>query len=199
MSTDAMKKTFILANNMACISRFSQSHLAKDESVLEHTAWVSLIAYRMAIELNAAGENLLIGMLLEKALVHDVDEVITGDIPRPTKYAYPELTEAMHRLEETNMGKISEDVFETDRPYIAWSESKLGKEGFLVKISDSMAVINKAWLECHKFGNNSINSYGKGAGNNLTRALDSKEFQEFKNTKIVHKFLSQAIEIAYSI
>ena len=82
-------KLFSISQSMSAIKRYSQLHLLKSESVMEHTGFVCLFAYILCEKINSVSDEedkLNIGIALEKAVIHDIDEVVTGDIPRPTKY-----------------------------------------------------------------------------------------------------------------
>ena len=77
-------KLFSVSQGMSAIQRYSQLHLLKSESVMEHTGFVCLFTYTLCEEINSVSspnDKLDVGMALQKAIVHDIDEVITGDIP----------------------------------------------------------------------------------------------------------------------
>ena len=56
---------------MASIRRYSQLHLLKPESVMEHTGFVCLFTYLLSEEINSvSGEKVDIGLALQRAVVH---------------------------------------------------------------------------------------------------------------------------------
>jgi 5'-deoxynucleotidase len=80
-------KTFELVSAMSDVRRFSLIRLAHQENVMEHTAFVSLVGLLLAIEINAICPGSVdLGAVALNAAAHDMDETVTGDIPRPTKY-----------------------------------------------------------------------------------------------------------------
>lgn len=65
------------------VKRFHIVHTIKNQSIAEHSFNVAMIARRIAIEMGYDEDDVKTVMLA--GLVHDLDEVITGDIPTPTK------------------------------------------------------------------------------------------------------------------
>ena len=65
------------------VKRFHIVHTAKHQSIAEHSFNVAMIGREIAIELGYSKGA--VEMVMLSALFHDLDEVITGDIPTPTK------------------------------------------------------------------------------------------------------------------
>jgi len=65
------------------VKRFHIVHTIKHQSIAEHSFNVAMISRRIAIEMGYDEDDVKTIMLA--GLVHDLDEVITGDIPTPTK------------------------------------------------------------------------------------------------------------------
>lgn len=134
------------------VCRYSSVYQETNEKLSDHIVDVMMMSYILANKLSSDyGEDLDIGLLLEKCLIHDIDEVITGDIPRNTKYA----TDACHKelnivaekaikLIESDTGLILEDI---------WSSAKEGKEGLLLSITDMFSVVKKCITEIELRGN----------------------------------------------
>jgi len=189
-----MRKIFSLTRDLACVTRYSQSYIAKEESVLEHTGFVCLVSMAVATRLMNAGEEIDIGKLLGRATAHDLDEVITGDIPRPTKYANDEVREALHKMETINMKEISTSVFQTSNVYLAWRNAKDdSKEGVILRVVDAMAVVYKAWHE-KRIGNSSIAGHVLDVRKGLIETMDTKLYV-FENERIMASLILEAIEI----
>lgn len=64
------------------VKRYPICHVNRDQSVAEHSYNVTLIAMELAYE---AGEPELVTEVMKYALVHDMEEVYTGDIPSSFK------------------------------------------------------------------------------------------------------------------
>lgn len=167
-----------LMSDMSKISRYSQSHLAQNESVLEHTGFVAMLAFFIGNEINIAeyeedGEGLPmqdsvnLGGLLSRALMHDVDEVITGDLPRPTKYNNEALRREIEKVERANMISITRNLGSSDLFY-AWRDAKDDTiAGAIIRLCDTIAVLHKIRQEFFVFGNSDILGHVKGIGQGL--------------------------------
>jgi len=155
-----LRKVVSVLGAMASITRFSQSILAKPENVLEHTGFVAIMSLAIAkeIERQRGKGSVDIGLLLEKCLVHDMDEVSTGDISRPTKYSSKEMLELMESLSARAIVDISNQCQVTF--YDNWYDAKKEKTGSIVELSDALSVVYKAHDEVVMRGNKTIN-FGK--------------------------------------
>jgi 5'-deoxynucleotidase len=162
-----MLPIFDLCNSMASITRWSHATCLRSESVLEHTGFVAVYSYQLALK-----HGVSIGDCLEKAIVHDMEEVITGDIPTPTKYASDAMRESIATLETSAALAISKEVF-SDQMFHAWSNSKsLGRiEGQIVYLADLAAVVYKILAE-EQLGNRTFEEYRIGIAARLYIARD---------------------------
>lgn len=78
------------------VIRFSNSTRIKDESVAEHSFFAAYYSLVLGHVLQTCEDVTLdFGVLLSRALVHDLDESITGDFVRHFKYEDPELHERL--------------------------------------------------------------------------------------------------------
>jgi 5'-deoxynucleotidase len=153
-------KLFSVSQGMSAIQRYSQLHLLKSESVMEHTGFVCLFTYTLCEEINSVSSDahkLDTGNALKKAIVHDVDEVITGDIPRPTKYYNEDSIALFEKMAEAGIDQIIKELnvegldMKTD-----WKQSKSGKEGAIVAFADLSSVVYKLWEEIIMLGNRKL-------------------------------------------
>lgn len=147
---------FALFSQMSSIKRFSRDWMAKPENVLEHTGFVVLFCLFVAKKLAAnADAHFVMGELLEKAAVHDLDEPVLGDVPRPTKYMSAVASNEFKMAEERAVERIGE-FFGIDI-ICSWSVAKdHTPEGRLVAIADLAAVVYAVWQEVALFGNRSF-------------------------------------------
>lgn len=134
------------------VVRYSGLYQAEPETLSEHIVSVMLIAYQLATDLISLGETSInLGLLLEKGLLHDIDEVLTGDIPRPTKYATKESKSILDNIARASLCKIpklSEHSIEV------WESAKdKSPEGFLIRLADMLDVYKKIRLEVTKLNN----------------------------------------------
>lgn len=138
---------------MSSVTRYSMYHLSQPESVLEHTGYVCLFSVMLGNELKESGEDLSIEEIVTKAAMHDIDEIVTGDIPRTTKYFSKELREQFARLESLGINEVMENLGYSDKDGVLerlifnWKFAKDGKSGIVVAIADVSAVVYKVWTE----------------------------------------------------
>lgn len=146
-----MCKLFEIPSRTNHIQRFSGKHIqAHRSSIAEHSFEV---AYYTAMIMNSAiADNPLCIALqsvkayaLEYALVHDVPEIVTGDAPYTVKARFPELKEALNKVEEV--------VFPELVPSFNTSPDECIK--FVVKLADAIAVTREIVTEI-KYGNASF-------------------------------------------
>lgn len=164
-------KIFELIDSMSCLTRWSQAHCTKKESVLEHTAFVTMYAYYLCCKHDIENkEDTLI-----KAIVHDIDEIVTGDIPHPTKYNNKRIREEIEIIEQKAAHEISRLLFQNNM-YDNWRKAKdlSSDSGCIVAISDCASVIYKIWQEIN-IGNKSFLKFIPNVKNALNKlSIDVK-------------------------
>ena len=153
-------KLFSVSQGMSAIQRYSQLHLLKSESVMEHTGFVCLFTYTLCEEINSVSfdaHKLDTGKALKKAIVHDIDEVITGDIPRPTKYYNERSIALFEEMAEDGIDQIIKEL-QIDNLDMKndWRQSKSGREGAIVAFADLSSVVYKLWEEIVMLGNRKL-------------------------------------------
>ena len=128
------------------VERYSGTRLSSTETLGQHVTDMSMMCYILAFKLKNLGEDIDVGVLLEKCLIHDIDEISTGDLPRNTKYALPEIKESLDKVAEMAVTGYAETY---DMPDLVekWNTAKNGKEGLIVKICDMLCVVRKAAIE----------------------------------------------------
>lgn len=150
-----MRKSFSILRRLSAVQRFSHTRLLNPESVLEHLGFNTLLTYIICERLRQAGEPIDTGLALKKSIVHDIDETVTGDIPRPTKYFSDEIHESLDKLATAAAKKIGDDL-RVEELFDTWANAKGGKEGAVLALSDIAAVAYKVHQEACIFGNRSI-------------------------------------------
>lgn len=185
-----LKKTIEFLHGMSSIRRYSQTKLVNEESVLEHTGFVGCISYFIARELQRNGMKIDMGVLFEKAMLHDMEEVIVGDIPRPTKYATSHIKLSLEQIEKEAMMQIEKDV-SVGELRSRWALAKDGAEGAIVASADAIAVVYKAYQEIHIFGNKAIANHIKGLKESIECLIDEINFDEL--SKDLELILEEAL------
>jgi len=149
------KELFSLVSGLSGVTRFSMLKMCHRETVLEHTGMIAVFAYVLGTRLNQfAGKGIMVhmGVLLSKAIVHDWDETITGDVARPTKYYSDTLRNELHRLETDGVQDIA-DLLEISNAAHHHADAKEGVEGYIVSLCDIACAIHRCWEEVLVYNN----------------------------------------------
>lgn len=98
------------------IIRYNHRSRLQDESVAEHTCFVSLFCLKIMAQLNLTIEQERQVLIL--AALHDTCESRTSDIPHDVKAKYPEMQKILDRIEEDyyeqNWKSYFDDVYKPD-------------------------------------------------------------------------------------
>lgn len=151
-----LQSLFSLVHDMSAVQRFSRLRMTQPENVLTHTGMVCVFCYAITRRLIKLGGHqhapLNMGWVLARATVHDMDETITGDIVRPTKYFSTNLRLELGLLEEKGIGNIANAL---DLPHVIsdFASAKQGREGYVVKMADLLAALCTVYIEVCVCGN----------------------------------------------
>ena len=126
------------------VIRYSGLLQAREETLSEHILDVMNISYLMSREVERLGTEVDLGLLLPRALVHDCDEVLIGDIPRLTKYSSDSLYSELDNLASITANSMSMDIDGTTYTYDLWANAKVDDvEGTIIRMADMLSVANK--------------------------------------------------------
>lgn len=197
-------KVFSISQSMSSINRYSQINLLHSESVLEHTGFVCLFTYLVCSEINfSCKKKIDTGLALMKATFHDVDEVVTGDIPRPTKYFSAESRAIFDKIASQGIKQIISELEIKHSSEIEnlWKKSKEDDEGRIVALADLAAVVYKIWEEVILLGNKKLVLQGKqvfGYIEDFTEFLNGQEIDSH-HRMIIGEIIIQLLDIASEI
>lgn len=120
------------------IVRYSTIPVHHQESVAEHSFYVALYTTLMGRALSC--EPSIVGAAVQYALIHDIDECLTGDFLRSFKYSDPLLTKAIHSGAEQAAGRILQEL--GDPSLLGyWVDAKSHRaSGMLVRFADFLSV-----------------------------------------------------------
>ncbi len=185
------------------VNRYSSSPLLRNENVAEHTFYVSWMCLNLYYHLYARGVDLNLGELLSKALVHDYDEALTGDIPRPFKYHSEDVRANINKaaksilLASAAREKLNSCIVTTIE------ESKMGAEGLLVAFADLLCAVSYMAEEV-QMGNQLLkkkvveaSTYLQGLRSKWRGALDQETNEdplEDSTMKVLLPLIDEAIE-----
>ncbi|WP_294614169.1 5'-deoxynucleotidase [uncultured Gilliamella sp.] len=98
---------FAHLSRLKLINRWPLMRNVRTENVSEHSLQVAFVAHALAIIKNKRFNGKVnperIALL---AMYHDASEVITGDLPTPTKYYNPQITAEYKKIEKIAQNKL---------------------------------------------------------------------------------------------
>lgn len=140
-------------NRLHYAQRYGTSLVLHPENVAEHSFYVGLYCffiYRWCKQGHPCPE-ISLEKLLTRALVHDLDEAWSGDLPRPFKHSDPELRRMLESVvsrflyagvQEVLPGSTGGDVIQ------AWSRGKDDSyEGLILTFADFLAFVSHMAVE----------------------------------------------------
>ena len=139
---------------MSSIERYSSYPVIRRENVAEHSWYVTFYALLIARDLYSELCPVDIKDVMIRALVHDIDESLLGDVVITTKSTVPGLQEALENAAMERIGGLSEsllgDSFLSDK----WKGVKDNTtlEGCIVQTADTLSVLSYIYQE-YRFGN----------------------------------------------
>ena len=200
-----MNNTFLELVNIPALHtdnaiRYSLMYQIKEESLADHIADVGVLSYLLTLRFNSYGENLNVGDVLEKVLLHDLDEVLTGDIPRSTKYYSDAGLNAMRGVALDAITKLAEGLPGSEGLVEKWKSAKQGKEGSVLVLSDMLCVARKVVTEVKILGNGYFLKVAYEMIDNLTelkKELESGELSKFNEDS--RAYINQLIHDAIGV
>lgn len=187
------------------VFRFNSSPVLRTENVAEHSWYVVFICLNLHAKLRDEGVELDLGVVLSRAAMHDMDEALTGDIPRPFKYHN---TDTLQMLEAASQ-QIFEDYAKSismDHSLLeAWRLAKEGPEGLIVKAADLLSVVSYA-VEEKRMGNQLlVDKLGEVSRYmvelhrmllDLTRKYKHTDFNMMQTASVLARYVEQGIQLA---
>lgn len=135
---------FILNRRLAQIKRYHATPLPQNETVAEHSFYVAIIARSLCSIVPGGKVDIL--EVVEKALIHDIEEMFTGDIIQPFKYYDPKLKKLIDEINNTMVEKAFDGLPRdlADHFTYIWSDYHKNQkiEDKIVKIADKLSVVS---------------------------------------------------------
>lgn len=179
--------------------RYSGTKLVEPESLSQHIVDTIMMGLKIVDEVNyIAKENLLDpNEYLMKAVCHDLEEVITGDIPRPLKYYNADTTKSMKEVADQVAVRFFRNQFHAHVTYYEyWRDAKEDKEGYILKLVDTLVVVSKVLKEVSMLHNFYMLRVAYEVSQYLQELIDSK-YRVFENEK-VNDYINSIIHGALS-
>lgn len=139
------------------------------ESVASHAYGVAVIAMWLADRSNRRGVQVDVERVLRMALMHDLTETRTGDLPSTIKkyFGKKNVKDADHRIAEevfSGLGDIGKDYFELWQEY----ERRDCLESKIVKAADKLDLLLQS-LEYEKGGANSLEEFWENSEEDIEK------------------------------
>lgn|SRR3990167_376175 len=167
------------------IKRYNTTPLAVHESVADHSFFVAVYGWMLHEYLKQFGKESNLEEILKRALVHDMEESISGDIIMTFKHKNPEFANMLHELNKGSMDEVLKDLPQDLSKDIKeiWLRSKDETlEGFIIKAADKLSLVTYC-IEQLLMGNEYMRPV-------LHRAIEAiKNFNEPWLNEILHEFL----------
>lgn len=155
--------------------RYSAQPVLVRENVAEHSFWTAMIGVTIAYETHYPQ---LAGSVALHAIVHDIEECMTGDLIRDMKYASDEFRQAIQNIEEEFVGRLVDKMGQTGQIFQnRWRSAKdESVAGRIVAVADALSVIAYCTRE-QTLGNQNLSEI-RGACMKLVRHTAEGTFME---------------------
>jgi putative hydrolase of HD superfamily len=139
------------------------------ESIADHTFGVAWIAMLLADRARAQGHEVNVETVLRMALLHDLSEARTGDLPSTIKPYFPGAT--LQQADEQAARDILQPLGELGATYLALRqeyEQRASLEARIVKAADKLDLLLQA-REYEKGGAKSLGEFWENADEDFAR------------------------------
>lgn len=150
--------------NLRHVRRYTGCFLHHEENVAEHSWFVSVFALAIAVDCIKRGYEVQLEAVLPRAILHDVEEGVTGDFPRPFKYSNAALKQHLDEAAERGAIRMLNSVAPhngevLDELMHYWSSAKeKNNNGWIVSFADLLAFLELVLREV-RAGNRAILEY----------------------------------------
>lgn len=144
-----VKFIFEHQTRLSCIIRFSNTPRQAPESVAEHSYYVAFLAMVIGDHLQKKGVKLDKLRLLQMALLHDMEEAISGDIIAPIKQGA--FKNELNKENVKNMLFLTTGLEEEKAYFSLWHEAgeSATVEAKVLKLADRMSCVIYCVREIH--------------------------------------------------
>jgi len=154
------------SSRLRYVIRYSTCQRLHSENVAEHSYYVALYSMLIADWVRlvyTTDDEVDIETVMRYALMHDLEEAITGDLPRSFKYSLPEIAEVLHSGAEMAITQICRELYPDNAGYGMvdeyvhdWGSAKNVNtmEGCIVRFADYLAVLS--YMVCELTNNKTM-------------------------------------------
>ena len=192
-----------LVSRASRVMRYSSSRLTDPESLAIHTHEVLMIGILLLDRIKEVSPEEVINesLYMSKALSHDLEEISTGDVPRPLKYSSQEVRKSLQVIADSAARELfTENFYDSKRWLTLWKTAKEGKEGHLLKLADLLTVLRKSIYEVDILSNLTMLDVVKNVAFYFKEILDKLDEFLFVYTEDTTKaYLSKLISESYRL
>ncbi len=163
---DGLLRNFLdyTTDRLSSITRYSTKRAITTQSVMQHLGSVTLIAMVFSDYLNKIGIKNDTERVMRMAILHDADEIVSGDIPHSAKYQQGALSEnlreSLNKLTDYTIRTTlqllnNKEMFNTYYALYAEEKQRNTIEAKIVKLADFADVIIFCMQE-KRLGNSTI-------------------------------------------
>jgi len=136
------------------IVRFNTRHRSLSENVASHSYYVALYSLILSKILIQLGEKVNVEKVLTRALLHDIEECVAGDVLKNVK-ADPEMKKAYNKIAELSAKSVLSPLPPgiKNSLFSEWRHQLEGTEGWIVDMADELSGITYS-REQLQMGNN---------------------------------------------
>ena len=134
---------------LSCILRFNNTPRIASENVAEHSYYVAFLSMLMGDYLESTGVKIDRLRLLQMALLHDIEEAVSGDILAPIKQGA--FREELNKENIKNIAMLTSGLGDGEKYSKLWREVVDEKtlESKIIKLVDRMSCIIYCIREIH--------------------------------------------------
>ncbi len=166
-------------DRLSSITRYSTKRAITTQSVMQHLGSVTLIAMVFSDYLNKHGIKNDTERVMRMAIIHDADEIVSGDIPHPAKYQQGVVSEnlraslsklADYTIRSTLQMLNNKEMFNSYYNLYAEEKQRSTIEARIVKLADFADVIIFCMQE-ERLGNSTISQINEEASKKFAELL----------------------------
>jgi 5'-deoxynucleotidase YfbR-like HD superfamily hydrolase len=150
------------------IQRFPLIHMNKPQSIAEHCYGVAMLCSRMANALDGVFMPVDKGLLLDRALYHDIPQALTGVLSDGFRGSLRSIT-SLEDIEKSWMRETEEDNLTEAESYAIWGPSQVSMDATKLPMTERLLSFADALeffmttLDELSFGNSSVEEISRRA------------------------------------
>ena len=165
---------------MSHVNRYSSIPIIRRENVAEHSWYVTFYAYLIGVDLVRRGEVVDMEKLLTRALLHDIDESMTGDFLRVVKYGHPNLKKDLDEVSESVISDMEGSIGLLEALREPWKSAKADDlEGAIIQVADLARVASYVQEEISTGNTNVANVLRECKGYMMELVDDDSQVREY--------------------